>query len=58
MCYFDEDPIYTLEGIRPDDCNGEGHNWYYNFLLIIHIYCLIDFILRLLVEKYKVKFLI
>ena len=58
MCYFDKDPIYITEELEPpEECNGEGHDWYYFLLLIIHIYALIDFLIRLLVQKYPSKYL-
>lgn len=61
MCFFDSDPIWRE--IDPDaggpvgDCNGEAQEIYYISLVVIHFYLLFEFILRVLMEKYQLKFL-
>ena len=66
MCAYDSTPLWKYEipkGVpawdennslrkEGDDCNGEHGGWYYAALLIIHIYFLLDYILRLLTQKY------
>jgi hypothetical protein len=61
MCFFDSQPIWRE--IDPDaggpvgECNGEIEDIYYYSLVIIHFYLLVEFTLRVLMEKYQLKFL-
>lgn len=59
MCLFDSEPIWIF--INPDDpepeCNGKVESIYYISLVVIHFYLLLEFILRVLMEKYQMKFL-
>jgi hypothetical protein len=67
MCDFDSYPIwqyytddqgeYVLKLEGTDECPGKYHDWYYNVLILCHIYYLIDFIFRTLIQKYRIKFL-
>jgi len=55
MCYFDKKPIWVLE--EQEECNGEAEGWYYTLVIVTHVYFLLEFILRVLIQKYQVKFL-
>jgi hypothetical protein len=62
MCYFDELPVWKFyldedENFLDMECKGEGFRWYYSLLLAAHFYFLLEFILRLLVQKYMSTFL-
>jgi hypothetical protein len=48
--------IVSLED-QSQDCKGEMHSYYYGFLLFSHIYFLLEFMLRVSVQKYQYKFL-
>ena len=61
MCYFDSKPvwIYYKDITRyENECLGEAHDWYYIFLLVTHLFFMIEFILRTITQKYQVKFLL
>ena len=55
MCLFDSKPIWRYidpkEGVT-GECNGEAEGIYYISLVVIHFYLLLEFILRVLMEKY------
>jgi hypothetical protein len=66
MCKFDLNPLwknYTEideEGsvvFWDKECKGEWQTIYYNFLLSIHIYYMLEFLIRTLVHKYYIKVL-
>ena len=52
MCFFDKVPIWREEGIEDEDCKGQAEDIYYYSLVIIHFYLLLEFTLRVLMEKY------
>ena len=63
MCFFDSDPIWQHMYVRGSEeleaeCTGAGHFWYYALLIFSHIYFLLEFILRALVQKQEFKFLL
>lgn len=70
MCLFDKHPIWRdvdvevplvneISGkiIHAEECKGELEGIYYISLIIIHIYLLLEYVLRTLMEKYQLKFL-
>ena len=62
MCLFDKEPawkLYLQDGEFYDkECKGEAENWYYIILFIIHWYMLLEFVLRVITQKYIFKFLL
>ena len=56
MCLFDKHPIWR-DGGEDEECKGELEGIYYISLIIIHIYLLLEYVLRTLMEKYQLKFL-
>lgn len=64
MCAFEKKPLWKVYArTLPDDttefwdkeCQGELETIYYNFLVSIHIYFLLEFLLRIMVHKYYLK---
>ena len=61
MCFFDKNPIWReidSELVGPiEECSGKAEDIYYISVCVIHFYLLLEFILRVLMEKYQLKFL-
>lgn len=51
MCDFDKVPLW--KPILSELCTGYHHNWYYNSLLVWHVYFLLEFMVRIASQKYK-----
>ena len=55
MCGFDEEPIWKID---PDEvCKGEHKTWYYIFLIFVHVYWFLDYMIRVITQKYVWKYL-
>lgn len=61
MCAFDKKPIWKEnewdKNRKRIECSGKHHLWYYLSLLVWHIYYLVEFIVRIAAQKYKIKYL-
>ena len=55
MCAFDLEPIWKV--YRSETCSGVHQGWYYILLLIVHVYYLLEYIARLLTQRYVWKYL-
>jgi hypothetical protein len=51
MCSFDKEPLW--KPVLDERCTGYHHVWYYNSLLVWHIYFLLEFMVRVAAQKYK-----
>jgi len=56
MCKFDKVPVWNYTA--DEECKGEWSTWYYIYLVIAHSYFLLEFMLRVSIQKYKDKFLL
>ena len=69
MCYFGKNPVWKFPSSITEDedgnsvyhfteCDGSFERQYLIFIVIVHVYFLLEFILRLIIQKYLLKFLI
>ena len=60
MCLFDTEPVWKFYE-EPEkynaECKGEFSRMYYIILLVSHSFFVIEFILRTIVQKYQLKFI-
>ena len=53
MCAFDEEPLWK---VHPEQkCSGVHQTWYYIVLFVVHVYFMLEYILRLMTQKYIFK---
>ena len=60
MCLFDKEPLWVQAGkqiVLDGECYGEHHDWYYPLLLVTHSYFTFDFILRVIIQDFMLKYL-
>ena len=66
MCVFDTDPVWKYMSDPddesyvylpcPDNQNGQAEKWYTMLLITSYSYFLFDYIFRIMVHKYPIKF--
>ena len=54
MCSFDKEPIWKFDS--EEECKGENEGWYYVFLVVVHVYWFLEYMLRLMTQKYMFKY--
>ena len=70
MCYFGKTPAWKFpdEDITDkvteettyifNECEGTAEQKYLIFIVVVHVYFLVEYLMRLIIQKYPLKFLI